>query len=574
MNSRVQWMNVNHQLIAKSIGELTYEQVVSPIQVEGNSFVLNLRSGTAYCFEGWKTVWDYLRVDAATLKRVTPESASTEIEAATFFKDAQAEMKMEDIVLGQFLEEMQSTLFSDLTLAEKFGEVSAAQLAQRNGNEIQSALNGHPKLLLNKGRLGWGAADLEHYSPEGEKTFQLHWLSIATSLVQSSRLAGFTTDAIASQSLDSATMARFQRDGFELLPVHPWQWDRIIRIQYAGDIARGDIISLGQAGNFYRPQISLRTLANVTRPEMSDIKLPLSILNTSAVRGIPARYISTAPAIAEAITKLCEQDPVLRNTVVLRDVAGANVLNSTYANLDGAPYRYKETLGAIWRESVHSKLSQGETAVLTGCLFHQDKYGKSLIGAFISQSTLTTDEWLKHYFEATVIPLYHLQAKYGLGLVAHGQNVVLRLKNGIPTGVFLKDFQGDLRSTNEPTALPLTIRNHLDRLPAHHLIHDLITGHFVTVLRFVSAVLHESDGFTEDRFYSILSQVIRDYVQAHPVDSRIRERIDLLQPRIPRVLLNKVRFKIGYGDLAERPLPMLGQDLVNPLARKEGSING
>jgi aerobactin synthase len=34
---------------------------------------------------------------------------------------------------------------------------------------------------------------------------------------------------------------------------------------------------------------------------------------------------------------------------------------------------------------------------------------------------------------------------------------------------------------------------------------------------------------------------------------------------MPRVLVNKVRFKIGYADSHERPVPMVGDELLNPI---------
>ena len=176
-------------------------------------------------------------------------------------------------------------------------------------------------------------------------------------------------------------------------------------------------------------------------------------------------------------------------------------------------------------------------------------------------------DWLRAYFKTVVIPLYHLQLKYGLGLVAHGQNIVVRLTNFVPSGLFLKDFQGDLRiSQARPSSSPLlkTLQSHLDSLPPHYLIHDLITGHFVTVLRFISEVAFLSDGFSEIHFYQILAEELKKYLQEH-ASLEFDQDLGIFEKKYQRVLLNKVRFKIGYADSAERPLPMLGSQLSNPM---------
>lgn len=55
-----------------------------------------------------------------------------------------------------------------------------------------------------------------------------------------------------------------------------------------------------------------------------------------------------------------------------------------------------------------------------------DKNGNSLVGLLVEKSLLTIEQWLEQYFRKVVVPLYHLQAQYGIGLVAHGQNTLLK----------------------------------------------------------------------------------------------------------------------------------------------------
>lgn len=577
------WTQVNQTLIAKSIGELCYEQILEPNALSTTShaqtFELTLASGAQYRFEAWRTLWDHLRVRPASITR-TPDTV--ELSAAQFFIDAQKELGMTDIILGNFLDEMHSTLYADMHLAEN--PPTAREMADWDGRRVQAALNGHPKLLLNKGRMGWGSGDLERYAPENEPQFKLVWLALHRDHVTSGLAENVSFDDLALTGLQPQDLTRFRAhlterglaaQDYLFAPAHPWQWDRILKIQYAGEIAMNRIVDLGTGGDLYQPQISLRTLTNVSRAGQLDLKLPLTVLNTSAVRGIPARYIHQAPNVAEAVSRLCENDPVLKDagTTVLSEKGGISYRHPHFAQVTGAPYRYHETLGAIWRESAESKLAAGEQSVMSAALMHQDREGSSLIGAYIQKSGLKTQDWLTRYFETVVVPLYHLQLKYGLGLVAHGQNVVLKMKHHAPTGVLLKDFQGDLRLSSEAPATSLlndAIKG-LDRLPPEYLIHDLLTGHLLTVLRFVSATLQESEGFAESDFYRLLSGVIARYLNAH-APGGVDPRVNLLNEKIHRVLLNKVRFKIGYADSAERPLPLVGRDLLNPLAK--GGIHG
>lgn len=562
------WEQANRQLIAKSIGELRYEQILKPQSQNGLDYNLFLKSGVSYKFQAWQSVWEHLRIKPESIERIGADSK--DLSAGQFFIDAQAELEMNDITLGHFLEEMQSTLFADIELLKKNKNLTVDELAAWDGLEIQSILSGHPKILLNKGRLGWGAEDLNKYSPESAKPFQLHWLAVKK---ENLTFSGVYSKVV-NESLSDLEQQAFHKlltdrnlttDKYEFLPVHPWQFQKVLQLHFVEDFAKEDIISLGLAGDYYSPQVSIRTLSNITHPEKPDIKLPLTILNTSAVRGIPHRYISSASHVAHQLAEVCASDPLLKKsqTEVLQDLAGASYQHKQYSQIKGAPYRYQETLGVVWRQSTVAKLKNDEKFVLTGSLFHQDAYGKSLIGAYIQKSGLSISQWLKAYFNIVIIPLYHLQIVYGLGLVSHGQNIILKLKKFKPEGLFLKDFQGDLRlSSQAPQEIKNIFADHLDQLPPNYLIHDLVTGHFITVLRFISEVLQESDRFSEKEFYQILAETIQEYNTVNKVTAPTQ---NLLEEKIARVLLNKVRFKIGYADSAERPLPLLGDDLMNPL---------
>lgn len=555
------WRQVNQELVAKSIGELHFEEVLKA-QEYGSHWSLTLKSGVIYTFEAWQTTWTHLRVSPETLLR-NGESVES---ASQFFLDIQTETGMSDITLANFFEEMHNTLYSDLALKEK--GTSSSELASMNGDEVQSYLNGHPKILLNKGRMGWGATDLKLYSPETSGAFQLDWIGIHKSMVTSDDfdyLACSFSETARQNFLEQNREKMKFPEMFHIIPVHPWQWDRIISVQFAGLVARGLIIYLGSGGDFYRPQISIRTLSNVDRPSMPDVKLPLSILNTSCVRGITAKTIEQGKKVSEILSDLCTNDSFLKEagTSVLKEHAGLALIHPEFKEIKNAPYRYHEYLGVIIRESSASKLLKDEKAVLTASLFFQDEEKKSLVGQYIEKSGLCPEEWLKCYFKSVVIPLYHLQVEYGIGMVAHGQNIIVKLKKFVPAGMFLKDFQGDLRiSTEQPQrGRELSQGLCLTELPPHYLIHDLITGHFVTVLRFISGVMKESDNVSEEKFYKILSDELASYIKG----KNIPDVQNLLAAEFQKVLLNKVRFKIGYGDTSERPLPLTGTMIKNPM---------
>lgn len=569
------WQRINRWLVAKTISELQYEECFQP---EGTDdyWSLQLCSGITYSFCAWKTIWGQLRVNNDSLLR----NGDPVISAAQFYIDAKYDLGLDDIVLANLLEECAATLQGDMQSWRIKQYTSASDIAEMDVDRMQPYLDGHPKAVLNKGRLGWGCDELEQYAPEYAAPFQLRWIAVQDSCCTVGTMHGADLDALVRSAMSEfdyqdmqVTLAEQGRGNqrWLCLPVHPWQWQHKIRIHYQQWIAEGRLLDLGVRGHRYLPLQSIRTLANLDHPAHPNIKLPVTILNTSCYRGIPSKYIEVGGLLSDWLHHLCQTDPLLfdHGTEVLKEPVGLFCCHPYYSQIEHSPYRYNEMLGAIWRDSVQSKMRAGERAMLMAALLQVDNAGDVVVRHLIQTSGLTASQWLAALFEAVVIPLYHLMCQYGVGLVAHGQNLTLILQNNIPKRLAIKDLQGDLRLVDqdfpELDSLDTAVRSVLTRLPAPYLLHDLQTGHFVTVLRYLSALMQEHSLISELGFYRILGDAIGHYEKACPHLQERFQLFDLLTPNIKRVCINRVRFVEGYGDRSERPLPVLGADLINPL---------
>ncbi|WP_281646444.1 IucA/IucC family protein [Parendozoicomonas sp. Alg238-R29] len=569
------WEQANRKLLAKSIGELCWEELFSPTILSDNRWQLKLKSGASYHFRAWRNIWDQPVVEPSSIER-SPTLAQSCVRQ--FYIDASEELETSPATLSNLLEELANTLMADAQVLAK-QNLTASELVQLPDDSLQAFLDGHPKIAANKGRMGWGFEDHQHFSTESSSGIQLVWLALDRNHCQLALSPDFEESALLSTVLNESEQTRIKqvlarediyRNRYLLLPVHPWQWFNKLTAHFATELANRNIVYLGPFGDLMQPLQSLRTLANTERPEQPHIKLPLTILNTSCYRGIPGRYITAGPVVSKWLADIAASDEILsqRRAIILQEPAGAFYPHPLYEQIENSPYRFQEMLGCIWRESVVSHLQDDERSLLVSALFQKDGNGNPLICEYIHLSGLSTEEWLEKLFDAVVVPLYHLQCRYGVGLVAHGQNITLVLKNWIPARVALKDFQGDLRLTEtdypEQEGLPADVKNTLGKLPEKYLIHDLLTGHFVTVLRFVSTVLAEQN-FSESRFYGILSSVLQQYMTSTPELKERHALFNLFTPKIERICLHRVRFKQGYDDSAERPLPALGTPLNNPL---------
>ncbi|MCX2698826.1 IucA/IucC family protein [Ochrobactrum chromiisoli] len=574
------WASVNRTAIAKTISELSYEEGFSPQVMDRDETVwqLPLGDGVAYRFNAQRRIWGQLHIDAASIVRVTPQSVRAADDAVGFFVDARAVLNISPPTFCTYAKELYNTLMADAHIAASRSEYNADDLASLPDTRLQALLDGHPKAPANKGRLGWGLQDSEAYAPEFQTPIRLFWLAAARSHCQFALAGGLTEDDLLAESLNSserdALLSRMRDAGIGLdthmlLPVHPWQWQAMIVSQYAGEIAAGRLVPLGAFGDTYIAQQSVRTLANEKHVSANHLKLSLTILNTSAWRGVPGKYMSIGPTLSRWLAATAKSDPMLRNVRILQEVAGAFYPHPHFSAVKDAPYQFCEMLGAIWRESPEKHLPEGWRPMMMGALAQGGSDGCPVVSALIARSGLSHEQWLERLFDAVAIPLYHFLCRYGVGFIAHGQNITLLLDGDVPAGVAIKDFQGDTDLLDQEWAelmtMPDAVKSTLKRRPAIHLQQHLQTGHFASVLRFVSEALLAQDGYGELSFYSVLAARLRHYQKAHPELSERFALFDLFSPKMPRIAINRVRFAIGYGDANERPVPALGTELDNPL---------
>lgn len=559
------WLTVNQRLMVRLLAECTYEGVIKPQRRANDTYELDVGQHY-YQFQARRTPWDFLWIRPHTIVR-DGVSCSDAVQMVLDCRDAFA---MNDITLGNFIEEIQNTLTGDLLRQQHLADQTAGQLLDLPPIRLEALLDGHPKVLGNRGRLGWSIKDLQRYSPEASQPVKLRWL--AAHVTTGIRIFGKPKPKACLEPKEQEKLRDYlSSPNWVLVPVHPWQWERYIQSQYIAMLQDGTLIDLGEDDANYLPQQSIRTLSNMGKPDQCDLKLSLTILNTSSYRGIPAEPMAWAPELSDWLASTAQHDPFLSEAglSVQRELGGVHLPQPYQQQVEGTPYRYREMLGAVWRESLTSKTEPGEQSWIFAVLMQTDAAGTPLAAEMIHRSGLSVEAWLTRLFDRVTLPLYHLLCRYGIGLVAHGQNLGIIFQQYRPERVVIKDFHGDLRLVEGDlpslAGLPFSLARQLPRLPPAHLLYDLYTGHMVTGLRFLSPLLEDALGFPEKNFYRLLRARLQRYQLMHPELASSFSQFDLLRPVMERVCLNKVRFSIGYSDEATRPTPALGPKLPNPL---------
>ncbi|SDU16256.1 IucA/IucC family protein [Jiangella alkaliphila] len=572
-----QWERANRELIAKMVTEFGYEEIIAPAVAEDGSVAVPLPGGTL-TGRAVRRALGWWRVDPMSL---TVDGGGPLPDAVDVFTAVLTAAGADASTVAGAVSELSSTLLTD---ARQLATARpAAELADLEPVLAEAELTGHPWIVANKGRVGFGADDLLAYPPEARADVRLLWLAASPDVADS---VGLDHHAVVREQIGDAGFealrAGAQLGGLDpstcvFVPVHPWQWAHRILPLHAPQLARGELVFLGEGPARYRPQLAIRTMTDLDDPARRYLKLPLSILNTSVYRGLPRERTLAAPALTSWLSSIVDGDEFLRETglILLGEVAGVSVAHPTYTALPGVPYQYTELLGAIWREPVQPFLRDGEQAVSLAALLHVDPSGGTFAGSLIARSGLPASQWVARLHEAILPPLLHVLYKYGAMFSPHGQNCMIVHRDGVPTRLVVKDFVDDLAICSEVipehAELPPSVREALADviLDGKTLRKYLQNGLLICVYRYLTEVLADRHGVPEAAFWASARDVLTAYQDRFR--GQLADRFtmfDLESPTFPKLCLNRLRlFERGYADDPERPVISALGAVPNPLSR-------
>jgi siderophore synthetase component len=579
------WARANRELLAKIVTELVFEDVLSPEAQNPGCFRLAVDDRRALEYTATRRHLGHHRLDPGSLRWLVDGVEQPLPDVVDLLAIALPALGVDAPTTAGAIGEVANTVRSDA------GQLArgrpAAELAKADSIEIESELRGHPWIVANKGRVGFGAEDLAHYAPEAARPFPVLWLAAAPGRADTRQVSGLDHHTVVREQVGEEAWAELcQRaadngldpDAATFVPVHPWQWRQRIVALHAGDLAAKDLVMLGEAPPRYRPQQSIRTLVDVDHPERRYLKLPLSILNTSVYRGLPRARTLAAPALTEWLTGLLGRDPFLRKTglTLLGEVASASVAHRAFDRITNVPYQHTEMLGAIWRTSVAGHVGPGERALPLAALLHRDPHGTPLLQPIVEASGLDVAAWVDRLHQVTLPPLVHVLYRYGVTFSPHGQNCLLILGDDAPARLVVKDFVDDAMVSADPLPelrdLPTDVRRVLgDGLEAPVLVQWIQGGLLVCVHRYLSELLEDCFGFPEAAFWASARRALTTYQERFADELTERfELFDLDAPAFVKLCLNRVRlFERGYRDDPERPVAAASGWIDNPLALEQ-----
>jgi aerobactin synthase len=583
------WEQAGRRLLVKAVEEFAYEELLVPEPEPGRPGAYRLDLGEArWTFEAARGTFGTWRVAGATLRR-DPAPADGEAGPERLLLDARPVLGWDGPTTAEVLRELTATRLAEAQVIAR--ALPAARLADLGHLDLEAHQDGHPCMLLNKGRLGFAASDAAAYAPESAGEVRLLWAAVHSSLGAYSGVPGLEAERLLAEELDEVTRKRFtvalddatagtglDPAAFTWLPAHPFHWDEAVATLFAPYLADGRIVLLGEGPDRYRPLQSIRTLANLDNPERRNVKVPLLIRNTLVWRGLSTEPTRAAPDVTAWLHALREADPYLRDELrfhPLGEVASVAVRHPLYDGVRDAPYRYHELFGAVWREPVAAVLRDGERARTMAALLKIGSDGRALVSELVERSGLAPRAWLARFLSALLPGLLHYLYRYGVAYCPHGENtVILYDARDVPVGAAVKDFAEDVNLLPEErpeyAALSARARAVLLRWPAHELAHSLLSAVFAGHFRFFAPLAEAHLGVPETEFWGQVRAEIERYHARFPETADRAAEFGLFAPVFDRVALNREQLLGGgFHDRAERDegFDVVHGTVPNPLAQ-------
>lgn len=331
----------------------------------------------------------------------------------------------------------------------------------------QWVVEGHPLHPGAKIKMGLETADVLEHSPEWGAHPELVPIAVRKQEYQLSSLDGRTSTEILfaeypglAEQVESTLQAKGRGvEDYEVIPVHPWQYEHTILPLFAEEIEQGIVVPVPS----YRLQtaalLSFRTVAPVQRRGQGKhhIKTAVAVQTTGTFRTISPQSAFNGPLVTSVLQEIQRREQFFDGRfVIMEERVGAFYSPSVDSGADqmskaDVVHRNKN-LVAILRENVESQVREGEIAMPGSALLAESPIsGKwivaEMIERFAAHHNITDVQaaavaFLRRYAEVSLPGFLTVMCRYGVSLEGHLQNSVPVFADGVPVRMILRDFGG------------------------------------------------------------------------------------------------------------------------------------
>lgn len=305
--------------------------------------------------------------------------------------------------------------------------------------ERMAAWQDRPFHPLAHSRRAWETAEIEQYGAEFGRFFPLRWCAVEHTSILASPHAkeGGPAAKILNDVQSDALQQEVKRRGIgathQAMPLHPWQAEHVLVREYSEELAGGQIVMLDFRGPLVAATSSLRTVVAPSNPARH-IKLPLDVETLGVRRLLSAQSLHNGLKGADLLSAAIARRPELGRVARLVDESQF----WTFSEPSGDILAPKTaSLGCLIRDF---PLDNGASVMPLAALAVVPVDGIPTAMAAALKANLGST------VEGFLTTLIDLLAGFTVEALAcgfipemHGQNVLVEISAGLPTGIILRD---------------------------------------------------------------------------------------------------------------------------------------
>ncbi|NLP52817.1 IucA/IucC family protein [Bacillus sp. RO1] len=362
----------------------------------------------------------------------------------------------------------------------------------------QSVIEGHTLHPCSKTRLGLSIDETRRFAPEWRSEVDLVVLAIHKDVARITCMEKQSITEILLSDYPELHKEYCHLTSYELLPVHPWQYEHTIRKHYQKELIENRIIPLHTSIRV-RPLMSFRSMAPTKGSTLHHIKTAVNIQMTSAKRTVSPASVHNGPVLSKLLKDIEQKDPFIKGKAVfLSEIAGCHfkVIHPS-SELD-----LEKNLSCIIRENPEAALAPDKLAIPAAALLNKLPFSKGILIKELVESyaishrlspKIAAMNFVEEYGKVLIPVLIHLIVKYGISMEAHLQNAIIIFRKGQPVELMIRDNGGirihqqdasswlDLNQIDQSTNILTDQYLDLYKMFSHAVIHNHL-GELIVIL--------------------------------------------------------------------------------------------